>query len=495
VTQRNKYLLGVIILFAFSRLVFYKIGIRFDSSTLEDFIQFLDTVLLRNRLWESIFFLHCQPPLFNLFLGVILKFFPVHWHILFHIIYLICGLMLAVTLFLLMTAMEVDLNIAFFATVLFMISPSVILYENWLFISYPEALLLCVAALALNLYLRRFAFLYGIIFFVSLMLLALTRSIYHLFWFLLIVFFIIAFNRQQWKKVLLACIIPFTFIFAVYAKNFYLFGNFSTGFVFMSYQLGTMTIHPLSQAELEYLLNNKLISYGTVQELMHVSYMGKTSFENIRIVPTGIPVLDNFTKTNGQPNFNSRYHLFSAKQHYKDALCALKHFPVRYFKALKWAYILYCFPGPTDTPFKNREYIKDYENIYNFLFYYQNKINSGTLYFPTLWYGLQFVKWDFLSRIFFFLSAMFYAILAIFGLKLLYRQWRLNIHGDLSIPFFLSLFFVCINIVYVTFASGAFAYGGNNRYRFAIDPFYLILFALLLTRLYNFFNFKKIKKC
>ena len=48
-------------------------GVRFDAHALGIYYQFIDPPLLESRLLESLFYSHGQPPLFNLFLGLVLK--------------------------------------------------------------------------------------------------------------------------------------------------------------------------------------------------------------------------------------------------------------------------------------------------------------------------------------------------------------------------------------------------------------------------------------
>ncbi len=64
--------------FVLSSIWYSARGIRFDISTLPYFDQLLDPILLRTRLWQSLYYLHGQPPLFNLLAGVALKLEPTY---------------------------------------------------------------------------------------------------------------------------------------------------------------------------------------------------------------------------------------------------------------------------------------------------------------------------------------------------------------------------------------------------------------------------------
>ena len=60
--------------FAAAHLIYYALGVRFDNTSLAWYWQYLDPELLKSRLLESVFYMHSQPPLFNLFLGAVLKY-------------------------------------------------------------------------------------------------------------------------------------------------------------------------------------------------------------------------------------------------------------------------------------------------------------------------------------------------------------------------------------------------------------------------------------
>ena len=85
-----------------SRLWYRSRGVRFSADPLNYYIQFLDPQLLRHDLLRSLFYMRDQPPLFNGFLGLVLKLFPTHYAAAYGAIYFAGGLVLGVTLYLLM---------------------------------------------------------------------------------------------------------------------------------------------------------------------------------------------------------------------------------------------------------------------------------------------------------------------------------------------------------------------------------------------------------
>ncbi len=159
-SSRNAYafLVG---LFVVSRLVYHGIGVRFDSLLLYCGWQFLDIDLLRNHLAQSILNLHSQPPLANLFLGLVLKCFPNNADVAFHLTNMALGLVMGVSMFALMQRLNLSRPFALVLSSLFIISPGTVLYENLPLYTYPTASLLCLTALVLFFRLQRGLFVTG----------------------------------------------------------------------------------------------------------------------------------------------------------------------------------------------------------------------------------------------------------------------------------------------------------------------------------------------
>src|SRR5262245_45358680 len=93
-TRRIDYLI-VAGLFAVSRVLYALLGVRFDSSTLPGYMQFIDPPLLRDRLLESLWYYHAHPPLLNLFSGIGLKLFGDNADVYFSLSFHVLGLAMA----------------------------------------------------------------------------------------------------------------------------------------------------------------------------------------------------------------------------------------------------------------------------------------------------------------------------------------------------------------------------------------------------------------
>src|SRR5262245_5868777 len=155
----------VVLAFAASRLLCRAAGVWFNTQTLVFYWQFLDPELLRSRLAESVWHLHSQPPLFNLFLGAVLKL-PAAWQRpAFQGAFLLLGLGLGLALLHLLARLGAGRGWRVGLTLFFLLSPACVLYENHLFYTYPLTAALAASGLALHRFLSSRRWLDGLAFF------------------------------------------------------------------------------------------------------------------------------------------------------------------------------------------------------------------------------------------------------------------------------------------------------------------------------------------
>ncbi|MCX6784713.1 MAG: hypothetical protein NTV81_02110 [Candidatus Komeilibacteria bacterium] len=253
---------GVVVvggIFILSRLLLAGLGVSFNLEYLEKGWQFIDPALLKNQLWSSLWYLHSQPPLFNLFSGLVLQLFPVHFSLVFHWFFVMAGLALTVFLFLIMRKLKINWWLAVVITLLFVLSPTIILFENFFFYDYLVLVILLISVFFLQQYLEKNKSGYLFTFFLILSLLTLLRSLFHLVWFLVIFLVLLYFYRRNWKKVILASLIPFLLIIGWYGKNLYLFGNFGAS-SWMGMGLYKTTMFLTTEAERQTLFKEGITS-------------------------------------------------------------------------------------------------------------------------------------------------------------------------------------------------------------------------------------------
>ena len=104
---------AVLAITAAGRLLYYLSGVHFDASTLAPYMQFIDQELLTSRLLESLWFYHANPPLLNLFTGVVLKAFGEHSTFGFSLFYHTLGFVFACILFALVLSLSKSRRIAY----------------------------------------------------------------------------------------------------------------------------------------------------------------------------------------------------------------------------------------------------------------------------------------------------------------------------------------------------------------------------------------------
>ena len=245
-------LLVVLAAFIVSRIAFERAGVRYDAANLDTWWHFIDPALLRTRLLESLWYLHTQPPLFNLFLGLVLKASGQYYPAVFSAVYQLLGLALGFGLLRLMIRLDVTEWLATLLTVVFIVSPSCILYENWLFYTFPLCVMLVLSALCLERWLEREHGVDLVLFFVLLAMLALTRNLFHLFWLVVIILALLVLRRARWKQILAASAVPLLLVLGLYVKNLVLFNSFtSSTWLGMSLaRFTTLTFTPEEQERL-----------------------------------------------------------------------------------------------------------------------------------------------------------------------------------------------------------------------------------------------------
>ena len=139
--SRSAYVL-LSLVFVLSRIIYYLLGVRFDARPVLHFFQFVDPELLKHRLLESLYYLHIQPPGFNFYVGVVLKLFPNAYPAVFQAIHLALGISICWLTYYLMSVCGVNSWLALTLTSLFIVSPGVVLFENFMLYEYSLVFLL-----------------------------------------------------------------------------------------------------------------------------------------------------------------------------------------------------------------------------------------------------------------------------------------------------------------------------------------------------------------
>lgn len=317
---------GLLLVFLASRLLYSLAGVRFDVHWLGETWQVLDPRLLVTDLGRSLWHLHMQPPLFNLFLGLGLKIGPLAPG-LFAAVYLLASFLALVATVRLLRWFGLPAAAALAVAALFYLGPTAVLYENYLFYTWPVAVLLLLAAVALRRYLERPVFHRALLFFLLLATVCLTRSVFHLLWLLAVVAALGLARPRRLRTTLAAALLPVILVVAVYAKNQAVFGQFSAS-SWMWLSLGkTVGFKMYSDEGQEWLRD------GVVSPLAGVDPFAPPEIYALVVEPpppTGVPALDRPRKSNGRANLNHAIYLEALPQRRRDFLVVLRRSPETY---------------------------------------------------------------------------------------------------------------------------------------------------------------------
>lgn len=451
----GKWLLFVGLFFCLSRIVYGLFGVVFIDSTLSSYWQYVDPQLLRDDLARSLFYLHSQPPLFNLYLGCVLKTFPNCTNAAFHMTYLGWGLVLCLSLYGNMRGLGVAPLMGACLTALFMGAPPCVLYENWLFYTYPTTALLSVSALALQAFLRRPTIARTFVFLLLLSCVGCVRSLFHVVWFVAILAVLLLSRKARARLVLLAAVLPFALLMMVYAKNRVVFGQMSAS-TWAGMNLARVSTFQLPLEERQNLVRN-----GNLSNLAML-YPFQPLAAYAPLLPptraTGIPVLDQPVKSTGAPNYNHIAYIEVSQAYMYDARWVIRNHPAAYRRGIANAYDAFF------SPLVPRHFLSQNLNVLTV-----DRLNH--LHSLLLGGGLL----PGANKALFLLLG--YLVAVVSGLVMAgFDRTYLGSEARTTLLFLVG------NIVYVAVVGTAMEVGENARFRFMVDPLCIPILALLIQR-------------
>jgi len=451
----SRQVIIIVAVFIVSRMLAIGIGLRMDSWALSAYWQYLDLETLKHHLLTGVWYDHAQPPVFNLFLGSVLKIGAGQSIVIFAIILRLITLANALFLFAILKKLNLAGFLPLIVALLYILSPATLVLECELFYTSSVSLLLLVSVYFLirlkesNSHWNAYGFIF------SLALLCLTRSIYHILWLFLIAAFMIYYFRKAvvLNYLILASLLGIILVGSWYMKNKILFGKFTSS-TWIGMNLARNVFHDneiKDSGRIEaYLPFSKISVYrkfldpeyeGQFRELNNrdlLQEMKNDSFINLTEV-SYIPVSDLYQKA---------------------SLEHIGNHPVAYAKNVVQSSILYFTPATVySLNLKLAEKIKYYDLLYSF----------NLKYFA---YGkLQ-------GRILLTISAIPKIILYLFVFFVFIRYW---IRTRSISPWNL---FIVITIGYVFGISSLFEHFENMRFRFETEPLFLIVAAQVFSWLY-----------
>ena len=466
-TKEERYGLALVLCFIVSRIIFSLQGGTFLATPLSFAKQFLDPELLHHDLLRSLFYLHAQPPLFNLFLGLVLKSSPLP-ALSFELLFKTAGLLIPLLFFGILTTLGINPLIAFIATLIFMFNPTLILYENLLYYTYIEAFCILLALFFLLQWLTHSRLSFLMLFWISLLCLGMIRSLFHPVFFLItaltLALYLAGKARQQRlaRHVLLASLIVLIPLSLVCVKNRYLYGFWGTS----SWDGMSLWIKANGYAPetLEGFYEKGIISQNAIRADLETfkpisDYFGA---EELKDMPCHHAADCNEMKSSGKPNYNHSGYVSLSKALWQDALSLIAYNPqlFAHYTFVSYSLMLWHASDSVTALFMNNmQILEPLEDVYRFLHggFLGVESKRSTHY---LWWVRTFM-----------ISALF---LFFYG-STLYAAVRKG--NPASYPIVTLCIFCVLIHTYTLLVSSLIEFGENNRFRFPVDPAFLVLMA------------------
>jgi hypothetical protein len=258
---------AVAAIYVLSRVALAAAGVPFEVSYAWQ--HFHDVDLLKDRLWESLLYTHAFAPAMNLLVGVVLKLFgEARAPAVYHALFLATGLGLALAVAYLFEALRTRRWLSLALTALFVCSPTFIYFEKLFHYEFPTAALLALTAVLLHraLVTGRTAWWLGC--FLVAALLTYVRLTFHLAWMAMLVGLALLFQRENWRRVVLAAALPLLLVIAPYVKNQVLFGFFGASSR-SGFTMALVTLQRLPGPERQQLIEQRKIHPLSATSVYH----------------------------------------------------------------------------------------------------------------------------------------------------------------------------------------------------------------------------------
>lgn len=355
--------------FAVTRLVArVGFGLHFDSDTL-GYWQVLDVPLLRGDLLRSLFYLHGQPPLYNLVLGIVLKWVPEPLTpAVFEAMFLPLGFLGIAGIHALLVELGTPRDAALATALLQTLSTTWLVYESWLFYTLPTAVLVTWAAVWLARAARgREGSAWG--FSAAVAALSWARATYHPAWVAASLALLVVAVRGSARRVRAAAwrssLAALALAVAVPAKNYLLVGSFTSS-TWLGMELARMTTERLDEATRE-----SWVRAGVLDPVARVAAFSPLSEypEELRAPPPGIPAhpaLVAPSKADGSANLNHAAYVRIARSYRRAAFVVVRKRPDVYLGRVRRAFRTWLRP-PTDyiLVVPQREALRDWDRFHS----------------------------------------------------------------------------------------------------------------------------------
>jgi hypothetical protein len=470
ILKHNSYKGPVIILtvaFLISRFWLYFLDVQFYTTFIHRLWQAIDVHLLRIELLKSLYYSHAQPPGFNLFLGILVKLFPIKYPLVFHLLNLLQSFAASLLIFFSLVQLRISRRFATIVALLFLLSPSLLLYEKLFSYTILTIFMVTLLVFLLISFLKQKSLSLFIAFCSTVSLLVLTRSSFHLFWMIIILLLCIGQLPKEFPRITFLKVAIFAMLITSvwYFKNLYVFNTFSAS-SWMGMNMARLISPPTSLGQI-----------GPFKPL--------EDYRNLYVQDPALSdakVLDSERKSSGYINYYHQDYLEISHKFRQDVTAQIKANPAGYLKEISKAMFIYFAPA-THAPFidKNLERIQPYGSWYNLDFTGFQK------------YQIQHPEKDpVYSRARFLLANGFTATGALPAFAFYVLTFVAVAYGWQKCLFSVEdkvvIVVLIFMVTYGVLVGNLIEFGENNRFRFEMNTAMLVVASLSASRLYHFFK-------
>ncbi len=376
---RGSLILG----YAAVHLAYGTTRVRFRADTLDYFAQFLDPPLLQDRLVESLWYLHAQPPLLNLLGGLALKIAPANPALPLWLLFVAAGLASCGWMAGILRRLDFPRPVAAGIALCFVATPPFVLYRNWFFYPHLAQTLLLGAGYC---FVRSRGgvdrWIAGA--FWALATLVALRSLYHpLFLLLAVGVATLIVTPSDRSRSLARAAAPVTVILLLALKNSWLFGFFGTS-SWSGNGLHRMMTETLDRPTIERMVQSGELSPISLEwefspPEKYLEILGPDEGDR------GVPALDMTGKTRARENsvnYNHWVYPIASREYAAGARRMLRRYPTAYLRSLAWTARRFVDPVTEDSFLKpNRFWIRGLAERWE-------RFERGALYRSVLAIGL-----------------------------------------------------------------------------------------------------------
>jgi hypothetical protein len=434
--------------FIFSRITTYFLGLHLNIWALTAYWQYLSLDTLKNHLFTGVWYDHAQPPLFNLFLGLVLKIGGSHTTLLFTLILKLISLANAIFLFTISKKLVRVSFLPLLVALIYILSPATLVFENELFYTTFISLLLLISIFNLICLTESDNGWNALGTIFPLTLLCLTRSVYHIFWLFLIIALLLFYFR---KKVVLnnLILVSLAGIFLVgswYVKNKMIFGKLTSS-TWIGMNMARNVFHDNEVKD-----SSKIEAFAPFSKISVYSKFLDPEFEKQY---KGLNDLDLLREMKNDSFINeTEVSYIPVSDLYQNAsMNYIRNHPGAYAKNVLQSSILFFTPATIySLGLEQVAKIKSYDLIYSFnLTYFAGEKQQRRILLTI----------SAIPKLVIYLFVFFYMIRYCLQTRSI-TSWNL---------------FIMITIGYVFGVSSLFEHYENMRFRFETEPLFLILAA------------------